>query len=108
MLLSTLIILFEILFPFQARKKVLQIYTRKMTLNECDLDLLASLTDMFTGADLESLCREVDVLVRILKTFFVNLKNNKYALHLTKEKKKISKNFDLHSKTFKNKRIYQY
>ena len=69
MLLSTLIILFEILFPFQARKKVLQIYTRKMTLNESDLDLLASLTDMFTGADLESLCREVDVLVRILKTF---------------------------------------
>ncbi|XP_060579642.1 ATPase family gene 2 protein homolog B-like isoform X2 [Ruditapes philippinarum] len=42
----------------QARRDILQLYTKNMVLQNCDLDVLAERTDMYTGADLESLCRE--------------------------------------------------
>ncbi|KAJ3258977.1 hypothetical protein HK103_003118 [Boothiomyces macroporosus] len=42
----------------QARKEILQVYTRKMPVEPLDYDLLASETEFFTGADLKSLCRE--------------------------------------------------
>ncbi|XP_045156420.2 ribosome biogenesis protein SPATA5L1-like [Mercenaria mercenaria] len=42
----------------QARKDIFKLYTRNMQLESCDLDLLAERTDMYTGADLEAVCRE--------------------------------------------------
>ncbi|KAJ3319614.1 hypothetical protein HDV06_006176 [Boothiomyces sp. JEL0866] len=42
----------------QARKEILQVYTRKMPVSNLDYDLIASETACFTGADLKSLCRE--------------------------------------------------
>jgi transitional endoplasmic reticulum ATPase len=41
------------------RKQILDVHTRTMHLaSDVDLDKLATLTDFYTGADLESLCRE--------------------------------------------------
>jgi SpoVK/Ycf46/Vps4 family AAA+-type ATPase len=51
--------IFYAYLSLQARRDILQLYTRNMVLQNCDLDLLAERTDMYTGADLESLCREV-------------------------------------------------
>ncbi|MEM2637571.1 MAG: CDC48 family AAA ATPase [Candidatus Korarchaeota archaeon] len=42
-----------------ARKQILQIHTKKMPLSsDVDLEKLAAMTENFTGADLENLCRE--------------------------------------------------
>ncbi|XP_052792321.1 ribosome biogenesis protein SPATA5L1-like isoform X1 [Mya arenaria] len=42
----------------QARHQILSIYTQGLKLHECSLDELVGQTDMYTGADLQSLCRE--------------------------------------------------
>ena len=49
----------------QARVNILQVHTRKMHLDDTILDQLATRTDGFTGADLESLCREVGIWLLI-------------------------------------------
>ncbi|RIA82298.1 P-loop containing nucleoside triphosphate hydrolase protein [Glomus cerebriforme] len=44
---------------FKSRKQILKIHTSNMPLNEdVDLDFIAKQTEMYTGADLENLCRE--------------------------------------------------
>ncbi|KAJ2852400.1 hypothetical protein IWW36_000287 [Coemansia brasiliensis] len=40
------------------RRKILAFYTRKMTTNMLDLDILAEQTNGFVGADIAALCRE--------------------------------------------------
>ncbi|KAG0492716.1 hypothetical protein HPP92_005851 [Vanilla planifolia] len=43
----------------EGRREILRIHTRKMKLGtDVDLDLMAERTDLFTGADLQGLCRE--------------------------------------------------
>lgn len=41
-----------------SRRRILDIHTRRMPLNDVDLDAIADATDGYVGADLESLCRE--------------------------------------------------
>ncbi len=50
-------------FPLQARQEILSVYTQRMPLAEgvC-LEDLADATHMYTGADLEGLCREVTII----------------------------------------------
>ncbi|KAI9471258.1 hypothetical protein LPJ78_002289 [Coemansia sp. RSA 989] len=40
------------------RRKILEFYTRKMTMSILDLDMLAEQTNGFVGADIAALCRE--------------------------------------------------
>lgn len=62
-----LVIIFQVLYvpppDLEGRHEILKIHTRKMMLSE-DIDLLAiaQQTDLFTGADLECLCREAGML----------------------------------------------
>ncbi|XP_038060007.1 cell division control protein 48 homolog B-like [Patiria miniata] len=47
----------------EARQKILEVHTKRMPLAEdLDLNVLAEATDMYTGADLEGLCREAGLL----------------------------------------------
>ncbi|KAF9566008.1 hypothetical protein EC968_003945 [Mortierella alpina] len=47
----------------EARRQILSIYTRDIPLAEdVDLDALAQTTEMFTGADLQNLCREAALI----------------------------------------------
>lgn len=41
-----------------ARKHILEIHTKKMPLDKVDLDEIARLTENYSGADLENICRE--------------------------------------------------
>jgi len=57
-----------------ARRKILESVCRKMPLHpEVDLDLVAERTDLFSGADLESLAKEVLHYVILFCSVFVNL-----------------------------------
>ncbi|RUS32091.1 hypothetical protein BC938DRAFT_476315 [Jimgerdemannia flammicorona] len=48
---------------FTARLQILQIHTRNTPLSEdVDLEALAGQTDMYTGADIENLCREAAII----------------------------------------------
>ena len=46
-------------YYWQARKEILRVYSKKMGTYNTDIDEMAEKTDMYTGADLENLCREV-------------------------------------------------
>jgi len=41
-----------------ARKKILEVHTKRMPLKDVDLDQIADITESYVGADLEALCRE--------------------------------------------------
>ena len=50
----------------QARHKIFEVYTKNIPTSEVNLDELANVTEGYTGADIENLCREVK---RIVSTF---------------------------------------
>ena len=43
----------------QTRRDILKVHTKKMPLEDVSLEDLARDTEFYTGADLESLCKEV-------------------------------------------------
>ena len=50
-------------FKLQARHEILKVHTKNMPLKEVDLELLADMTELFSGADLENMCKEVLTLI---------------------------------------------
>ncbi len=63
-----------------ARKKILEVHTREMPLKDVDLDYLASITDSFSGADLEGLVREAGMNALREGTKLVEMRHFSYAL----------------------------
>jgi len=50
----------------KTRHDILNIYCRKIPLGDnVDLNMIADKTDIFSGADLKNLCREVRVILKI-------------------------------------------
>ncbi|ACL15880.1 proteasome-activating nucleotidase [Methanosphaerula palustris] len=45
-----------------SRRSILSIHSRNMTLSNVDIDLLAEMTETFTGAELQSVCREAGMM----------------------------------------------
>ncbi|KAF9962183.1 hypothetical protein BGZ65_009619 [Modicella reniformis] len=56
----------------EARRQILSIYTRNIPLeDDIDLDIIAQITELYTGADLQNVCREAALIAlrtRILAT----------------------------------------
>jgi len=48
---------------YEARLEILKIYTKEMPVRDLDLELLATKTEYYSGADLENLCREAVMLL---------------------------------------------
>ncbi len=70
-----------------ARLKILKIYTRKMPLSQdVSIEYLARITDGYTGADLENLCREaaLQAMRRDMSTEVVTFKDFENALKTIK------------------------
>lgn len=47
------------MLPFQDREAILHVQTANMPLEDVSLKRLAQLTDGYSGADLENICKEV-------------------------------------------------
>jgi proteasome regulatory subunit len=45
-----------------SRRSILSIHSKKMTLSNVDIDLLSEMTETFTGAELQSVCREAGMM----------------------------------------------
>jgi proteasome regulatory subunit len=45
-----------------SRRSILSIHSKDMTLSNVDIDLLAEMTETFTGAELQSVCREAGMM----------------------------------------------
>jgi len=45
-----------------SRRSILSIHSKNMTLSNVDIDLLAEMTETFTGAELQSVCREAGMM----------------------------------------------
>ncbi len=63
-----------------ARKRILEVHTREMPMQEVDLDYLASITDGFSGADLEGLVREAGMNALREGSKAVEMRHFSYAL----------------------------
>ena len=48
---------------YEARLEILRIYTKDMPIKDLDIKLLAAKTELYSGADLENLCREAVMLL---------------------------------------------
>jgi proteasome regulatory subunit len=46
----------------QARKEILRIHSRKMLLEQVDLDRIVDMTENTTGAELQAICREAGMM----------------------------------------------
>ncbi|XP_069117804.1 ATPase family gene 2 protein homolog B-like [Argopecten irradians] len=70
----------------QARRQILHIYTRHMPIKDVNLDSIAMATENYTGADLESLCREaaLKALTADLCADVVKMEHFESALKLIK------------------------
>ncbi|KAJ8303965.1 hypothetical protein KUTeg_017548 [Tegillarca granosa] len=70
----------------QARLEILKVYTKKMPSLDIDLESLIDLTEHFTGADLESLCREAALfaLTENLHSSTVGMNHFRSALNIVK------------------------
>lgn len=90
----------QILIPVpdkEGRKEILKVHTRKMPLaSEVDINELAELTEGFSGADIEALCREaaMNALRRDINSEYVTKKDFEEALKVispsvTKEMNKL-------------------
>ncbi len=64
----------------EARRKILQVHTRDMPLQDVDLDYIASITDGFSGADLGGLVREAGMNALREGTPTVEMRHFSYAL----------------------------
>lgn len=65
--LSSIFPFFQVLYvpppDLEGRREILRVHTRRMELAEdVDLEQIAEGADLFTGADLEGLCREAGML----------------------------------------------
>jgi len=83
----------------QTRKKIFQVHTKKMPVDKSvDFDQLAKLTEGYSGADIENLCREAG-MIAIRKLFkedgSLKVDLNKLQPHVTSE------DFELALKTIK-------
>ncbi|KAF9102953.1 hypothetical protein BGX27_010801 [Mortierella sp. AM989] len=60
----------------EARRQILSIYTRDIPLaDDVDLDVMARMTEMYTGADLQNVCREAALIAlrtRVLGAGFIS------------------------------------
>ncbi len=79
----------QILIPSperDSRLKILEVYTKKMPIENVDLEKLADLTEGFSGADIEALCREaaLNALRKSKKADKVTMKNFEDALKTVK------------------------
>ncbi|HIH42529.1 TPA: CDC48 family AAA ATPase [Candidatus Woesearchaeota archaeon] len=85
----------------ETRYQVFQIHTKKMPLNGVDLKLLAEKTDGYTGADIESLCREaaIQALREDMKSREVTEKHFENALKIVRPS--ITKEIDEYYKKLK-------
>ncbi|OWF44006.1 spermatogenesis-associated protein 5-like protein 1 [Mizuhopecten yessoensis] len=70
----------------QARRQILNIYTRHMPVQDVDLDGIAMATENYTGADLENLCREaaLKALTVDLRADVVKMEHFESALKIVK------------------------
>jgi len=96
---------------FEARKKILEIHTRRMPLKDVDLEDIAKRTKGFSGADLEALCREagMNAIREDMNAKFVTKKHFEKALKeikpsITKEMNDFYQSLDLKQKVEKETR----
>src|SRR3989338_5830499 len=85
----------------ETRYQVFQIHTKKMPLNGVDLKLLAEKTEGYTGADIESICREaaIQALREDMKSREVTEKHFENALKIVRPS--ITKEIDEYYKKLK-------
>ncbi len=68
----------------KARLEILKVHTRKMPLENVDLETIAKKTENYTGADLENLCREAGMMAIRENSDKVRMKHFEEALNIVK------------------------
>ena len=71
---------------YEARLEILRIYTKDMPIKDLDLKTLAAKTELYSGADLENLCREaVMLLIRAdINADYLSMTHFEKALEIVK------------------------